>query len=73
MKHCLIKVIDIVNECINENILLTTFSLIEKITELNPSYTMKSYKTLQSIAYEFMDKFNLTFKTCQTATLRIKN
>ena len=28
---------------------------------------MKSYKTLQSMTYEFMDKFNLIFKTCQTA------
>ena len=53
------ELMDNVNECINENTPLTTFSLIEKITDLNPSYTMKSYKTLQSMAYEFMDKFNL--------------
>ena len=33
---------------------------------------MKNYNNLQSIAYEFMDKFNLTFKTCQTALFEDK-
>ena len=33
---------------------------------------MKSYKTLQSMASEFMDEFNLTFKTCQTVIFQDK-
>ena len=33
---------------------------------------MKSYKPLQFMAYEFMDKFNLIFKTCQTTIFEDK-
>jgi hypothetical protein len=64
---------DYVNDSLTENVPLNTFSLIEKITELDPSTTSKSYKNLQSMVYDFMEKSNLTFKTCQTTLFEDKD
>ena len=43
------------------------------MTELDPSQSKIQYKRLQSIIYEFMGKFNLYFKVCQTLVIEDKD
>ena len=64
---------DHVKESLNEMIPITTFSLIQKMLELDPSKSKIQYKRLQSITYEFMHKFNLSFKVCQTSIIEDKD
>ena len=56
---------DYVDECLNP---MTTFSLIEKMIDLDPSNIKRTYKNLQNMVYYFMQSLNLTFKNCQTTS-----